>query len=101
MWLFSDLSHHSHGNLYITDYKNSCIRVFSNDGDFLHFFFCDGNEVKKFIRPDGVCVCVCVYMCVGVCVHVCVCVCWRVCALLSIYFNLTQPSVMLIECVSP
>ena len=40
------------------------------------------------------CVCVYVYMCVDMCV-VCVCV------LLSIYFNLTQRSVMLIECVSP
>ena len=79
MWLFSDLSPHSHGNLYITDYKNSCIRVFSNGGDFLHFFFCDGNEVRKFIGPDGVCVCV------RVCVCMCVCVC--VCSIV----NLLQP----------
>ena len=70
IWLFSDLSPDSHGNQYITDYKNSCIRVFSIDSDFLHFFFCDGNEVKKFIGPDGECVCVCVHVC-DVCARYC------------------------------
>ena len=48
----------SHGNLYITVYKNSCIWVFSNGGDFLHSSIWDGNVVKKFSGPDGVRVCV-------------------------------------------
>ena len=32
----NSLTSDSHGYLYITDYKNSCIWVFSDDGDLLH-----------------------------------------------------------------
>ena len=53
---FFDLSPDSHGNLYVTDYPNSVIRVFSIDGDFLRSFGCDENGVKKLNRPRGVCV---------------------------------------------
>ena len=53
---FYDLSLDSHSNLYVTDYPNSVIRVFSIDGDLLRSFGCDGNGVKKLSRPYGVCV---------------------------------------------
>ena len=53
---FFDLSPDSHGNLYVTDYPNSVIRVFSIDGDFVRSFGCDENGVKKLNRPHGVCV---------------------------------------------
>ena len=55
--------------------------------DFLHSFFCDGNEVKKFSGADGKCVCL--FVCVCVCVCLCVCV-------LSTLINLPQTSVMFI-----
>ena len=63
MGRFCDLSPDSHGNLYVTDYDNSVIRVFSVDGDLLRSFGCDENGVKKLSRPRGVCV-------AG---HICVC----------------------------
>ena len=53
---FGDLSPDSHGNLYVTDWHNSCIRVFRNDGGFLRSFSCDGNGVKMLSGPRGVCV---------------------------------------------
>ena len=53
---FNDLSPDSHGNLYVTDYNNSVIRVLSVDVDFLRSFGCDENGVKKLSRPTGVCV---------------------------------------------
>ena len=51
-----NLSSDSHGNLYVTDYGNSVVRVISIDGDLLHSFDCDENGVKKLSRPSGVCV---------------------------------------------
>ena len=56
MGIFYDLSPDSHGNLYVTDYDNSVIRVFSIDGDLLRSFGCDENGVKKLSGPRGVCV---------------------------------------------
>ena len=56
MGTFYDLSPDSHGNLYVTDWDNSVIRVFSIDGDFLFSFGCDENGVKKLSSPHGVCV---------------------------------------------
>ena len=53
---FHDLSPDNHDNLYVTDWDNSVIRVFSIDGDLLHSFCCDENGVKKLSRPSGVCV---------------------------------------------
>ena len=53
---FSDLSPDSHGNLYVADFANSVIRVFSINGDLLRSFGCDENGVKKLSRPRGVCV---------------------------------------------
>ena len=53
---FYDIFPDSCGNLYVTDYDNSVIRVFSIDGDLLRSFGCDENGVKKLIRPHGVCV---------------------------------------------
>ena len=53
---FYDLSPDSHGNLYVTDYDNSVIRVFTLDGDLLRSFGCDDNGVKKLSSPRSVCV---------------------------------------------
>ena len=53
---FFDLSPNSHGNLYVTDYPNSVIRVFSVDVDLLRSFGCDEVGVKKLSRPRGVCI---------------------------------------------
>ncbi len=44
------------GNLYVTDYDNDCIRVFSNDGVLLRSFGCDDDGVNKLNKPHGVCV---------------------------------------------
>ena len=55
MGTFYDLSPDSHGNLYVTDYDNSVIRMFSVDGDdLLRSFGCDENGVKKLSRPQYV-----------------------------------------------
>ena len=53
---FINLSPDSHGNLYVADYDNSVIRVFSIDSDLLRSFGCDENGVKKLSGPHGVCV---------------------------------------------
>ena len=47
MGLVVDISADVRGNLYMTDYHNSCIQVFSANGAFLHSFGHDKNEVKK------------------------------------------------------
>ena len=47
---FNDFSPDSHGNLYVTDYDNSVVNVFSIDGDLLRSF---GYDLS---RPRGVCV---------------------------------------------
>ena len=49
----ADIADDVHGNLYITDFSNSCVRVFSADGNFLYSIGHDKNELK---RPGGVCV---------------------------------------------
>ena len=56
MGTFYDLSPDNHGNLYVIDYDNSIIRVFSIGGDLLRSFGCDENGVKKLNIPYGVCV---------------------------------------------
>ena len=53
MGTFYDLSPDGHGNLYVTDYDNSVIRVFKINGDLLHSFGCDKNGVKKLSSPHG------------------------------------------------
>ena len=53
---FMNLSSDSHGNLYVTDWSKSMIRVFSNDGVLLRSFGCDNNGVNKLTDPRGVCV---------------------------------------------
>ena len=53
---FKGVSADNHGNLYVTDYTNNCIQVFSNDGVFLRSFGHDSNGVKRLDRPYYVCV---------------------------------------------
>ena len=53
MGVAADISEDVHGNLYITDFVNSCVHVFSADGDILNSFGHDKNEMKT---PGGVCV---------------------------------------------
>ncbi len=53
---FVNISADPQGNLYVTDYDNDCIRVFSNDGVLLRSFGCDDDGVKKLNEPCGVCV---------------------------------------------
>ena len=53
MGLVVDISADAHGNLYTTDVNNSCIQVFSADGDFLRTF---GHDIDKLKSPWGVCV---------------------------------------------
>ena len=49
----ADISDDVHGNLYKTDFSNSCVHVFSADGDFQYSFGHDKNELN---RPGKVCV---------------------------------------------
>ena len=53
MGLVHDISADVHGNLYVTDYSNAFIQVFSTDGVFLRSLGKDNNKLK---RPWGVCV---------------------------------------------
>ena len=53
---FRGVSADNHGNLYVTDYTNDCIHIFSSDGVFLCSFSRDSNGVKRLDRPDNVCV---------------------------------------------
>ena len=53
MGLVKDISADVHGNLYVTDWSNSCIRVFRTDGVFLRYLGKDKNKLKE---PWGVCV---------------------------------------------
>ena len=50
-----NLSSDSHGNLYVTDYGKSMIRVFSNDG-VLRSVGCDNNGMNRPSNLHGVCV---------------------------------------------
>ena len=56
MGTFMGVCADNHGNLYVTDYTNSRIRVFSNDGVFLRSFGRDGNGVERLNSPCGLCV---------------------------------------------
>ncbi len=58
MGQFRNISADPQGHLYVTDYDNDCIRVFSNDGVLLRSSFggYDDNGVKKLNDPCGVCV---------------------------------------------
>ena len=56
MGQFINLSSDSHGNLYVTDYNKSMIRVFSNDGVHLRSFGCGINGINRLNDPCGVCV---------------------------------------------
>ena len=53
---FFNLSSDSHGNLYVTDYDESMIQVFSNDGVLLQSLGCDDNGVNRLNDPWGICV---------------------------------------------
>ncbi len=46
----------SHHNVYVSDYGNRSVQVFSNDGEFLRSFGCDENGVARLKSPCGVCV---------------------------------------------
>ena len=46
----------SHQNVYVCDYSNSVIQVYSKDGELLRFFGCDENGGKRLKSPCGVCV---------------------------------------------
>ena len=54
--IFKGVSADNHGNLYVTDYTNDCIQVFSNDGVFLRSFGRDSNGVKRLDYPEYMCV---------------------------------------------
>ena len=56
MGQFFNVSSDSHGNLYVTDFDKSMVRVFSNDGVLLRSFGCDDQETNRLKRPWGVCV---------------------------------------------
>ena len=49
------VSSDEHGNLYVSDYRKSCVHVFSN-GEFLHSFGCGEDGEKVLSNPHGVCV---------------------------------------------
>ena len=53
---FYFLSSDSHHNVYVSDYGNRSVQVFSNDGEFLRSFGCDENGVARLKSPWGVCV---------------------------------------------
>ena len=53
---FRLLSSDSQQNVYVSDHRNSSVQVFSNDGEFLRSFGCDGNGVARLKSPLGVCV---------------------------------------------
>ena len=56
MGVFFNLSSDCHGNLYVADYGNSMIRIFSNDGVLLRSFGHDDNGMNRLNYPYGVCV---------------------------------------------
>ena len=56
MGTFVDVSADSQGNLYVIDYTNSCIRVFSNQGECLRSFGSDASGEKRLSQPLGICV---------------------------------------------
>ncbi len=47
---FWDVSADSYGNLFVTDYHNNCVRVFSNDGVFIFSFSCDKLNKPRYVR---------------------------------------------------
>ena len=51
-----DVSSDDDGNLYISDYVNSCIQVLNREGEFLRSFGCDENGENRLSGPSGVCV---------------------------------------------
>ena len=53
---FYFLSSDSHHNVYVSDYGNSSVQVFSNHGEFLRSLGCDENGVARLKSPWGVCV---------------------------------------------
>ena len=53
---FRGVSADKHGNLYVIEYPDDCIRVFSNDGVFLRSFGRDSNGVKRLDSPYYECV---------------------------------------------
>ena len=54
--VFRDISADSHGNIFITDRDNQCIRAFSQHGDLLQSFNFDRNGINVLTRPLGICV---------------------------------------------
>ena len=53
---FTSISSDEHHNIYVTDERNSCIRVFTNRGQFLRSFGTDGSGAEKLKIPCGLCV---------------------------------------------
>ena len=51
-----DICSDEEGNLYVPDYRKSCVQVFSNGGEFLRSFDCDADGVKRLKGPHSVCV---------------------------------------------
>ena len=49
-----DVSSDQDGNLYISDYDNSCILVFRKDGEYVRSFGSDENDVNRLKGPRGV-----------------------------------------------
>ena len=56
MGTFVDVSADSQGNLFVIDYTNSCIRVFSNEGECIRSFGSDSAGEKRLSQPLGVCI---------------------------------------------
>ena len=46
----------SHQNVYVCNFSNSVIQVYSKDDELLRSFGCDENGVEKLVLPCGVCV---------------------------------------------
>ena len=53
---FDSISSDEHNNLYVSDYKNSCIKVFKNGDQLLRSFGCSEDSMKRLKGPRGLCV---------------------------------------------
>ncbi len=53
---FYGISGDVHGNVYVADAANSCIRVYSNDKKYLRHINCSSKKATKLTRIRGICV---------------------------------------------